>query len=83
MAGVYFKMMLKDATLDGYFRIRGAVDVLGIIAIAIELRRDLNYEFSSGKCVGRATLIIEIEIIFFSKTVAVSCERNTDMRFID
>jgi hypothetical protein len=76
MAGVYFKMMQSDATLDGYFRIRGAVDVLGIIAIAIELRMDLSYEFSSGKCVGRATLIIEIEIIFFSKTVAVSCERK-------
>jgi hypothetical protein len=76
MAGIYFKMKGKEAALTGYLRIRGEVSVLGIISCAIELRMDLAYEFSSGKVVGRASLMIEIEVLFFSKTVELSCERK-------
>jgi hypothetical protein len=88
MAGIYFKMELDNATLEGYLRLRGEVDVLGIISASLELRMDLHYDFSTDSCVGKATLIIEIEIIFFSKTVEVSCERrfsgaNSDPTFLE
>ncbi len=76
MGGFYFKLQGKEGSLIGYFRVGGSVNVLGLITASIELRLELIYEFSSGKCVGRATLTIEIEIIFFSFSVEISCERK-------
>lgn len=76
MAGIYYKMEMDEANLTGYFRMGGEVDVLGIISVSIELYLELNYEFSSGKCVGKATLTIEIEILFFSVSVEISCEKK-------
>ena len=78
MAGIYFKMEMNPdkAELTGYFRLGGEVSVLGIISVSIELYLSLMYEFSSGKCVGKATLTIEIEIIFFSICVEISCEKK-------
>ena len=80
MAGVYFRLE-TDATgtkaqLTGYFRLRGEVDVLGLISASIELYLELTYETSSGKAVGRATLTIEIEILFLSFSVQISCEKK-------
>jgi hypothetical protein len=37
---------------------------------------ELSYEFSSGKCVGRATLTIEVHVLFFSASVDITCERK-------
>ena len=76
MAGIYFKMVSLEASLTGYLRLGGEVCVLGIISVSIEMYMDLTYEFSSGLCVGRATITVEIEIAFFSETVEVSCERK-------
>jgi hypothetical protein len=76
MAGIYFRMEAGDASLTGYLRIHGEVDVLGLITAAITLYMELCYEFSSQKLVGRATIEIEISIVFFSMTVSVSAERK-------
>jgi hypothetical protein len=78
MAGIYFMMQKnpEKAELTGYFRMGGNVDVLGIISVSIELYLELKYEFSSGKCVGKATLTIEVEVLFFSASVEISCERK-------
>jgi len=76
MGGIYFKMTAKEATLSGYLRIGGSVDVLGLITASIELKMELIYEFNSGKCVGRATLTVEVEVLFFSASVEISCERK-------
>ncbi|HVZ41313.1 MAG TPA: hypothetical protein VHI13_18685 [Candidatus Kapabacteria bacterium] len=76
MAGIYFKMQAGECTLTGYLRIGGSVDVLGLITASIELKMELTYEFSSGKCVGGATLTIEVEVLFFSASVEISCERK-------
>jgi hypothetical protein len=79
MAGIYFKMEMgppENAALSGYFRARGEVDVLGIISASIELYLELTYEFPTGKATGRATLTIEIEVLFFSGSVEISCEKK-------
>ena len=78
MAGIYFEMKMdpEKAALTGYFRMGGEVSVLGIISVSIELYLELRYEFTSGKCVGKATLTIEVEIIFFSISVEISCEKK-------
>ncbi len=76
MAGIYFRMEGDAASLTGYFRLGGHVDVLGLITASIELYLELRYEFSSGKCVGKAQLTIEISLFIFSGSVTITCERK-------
>jgi hypothetical protein len=76
MAGFYFRIEQDNATLTGYFRLGGHVDVLGLITASLELYLELSYETASGKCTGRAQLTIEISVFIFSGSVTVSCERK-------
>ena len=76
MAGIYFRMEQDAASLTGYFRLAGHVDVLGIISASLELYLELSYEFPTGKCVGRAQLTIEISVFIFSGSVTIKCERK-------
>lgn len=88
MLGIYFsleritqKIGEKDeevtkTTLEGYLRICGRLSVLGLIKATITLKLSLTYEFESGKLVGRATIEIEVEVLFFSTTVSLSYERK-------
>ncbi|MCV2394773.1 hypothetical protein OEB99_10680 [Actinotalea sp. M2MS4P-6] len=76
MAGIYFRIEDDNGQLTGYFRLRGEVDVLGLISASIELYLELSYETSTGKAVGRATLTIEVEICFLSFSVQISCEKK-------
>lgn len=88
MAGVYFKLESGDATLTGYFRLRGEVDVLGLISASLELYMSLTYESATGKVIGYASLEIEVEVLFFSASVTVAVEKrfagaNGDPTFLD
>lgn len=76
MAGLYFRMEQDAASLTGYFRLGGHVDVLGIITASLELYLELRFEFESGKCVGKASLTIKISLFIFSGSVTVTCERK-------
>ena len=76
LGGFIYAMKDGNASLDGFLRIGGNVQALGIVSVSIELALDLHYEFSSGKCVGRATLTVEVEITFFSVSVEITCERK-------
>jgi hypothetical protein len=76
MAGIYFRMEQDAASLTGYFRLAGHVEVLCIVSASLELYLELRYEFESGKCVGKAQLTIEISVFIFSGSVTISCERK-------
>lgn len=76
MIGIYMRLESEAGSLTGYFRIRGEVDVLGLISASITLELSLAYEFDTGKMVGRASIEIEVEIFLFSFSVTVSCERR-------
>ena len=76
MAGIYFRMEANAASLAGYFRLEGHVDVLGLITASLELYLELRYEFETGKAVGRATLTIEVSVFLFSGSVTIRCERK-------
>jgi uncharacterized protein YoxC len=76
MAGIYYAIKEDKASLTGYFRMGGHLSVLGIISVSIELYLELRYEFSTGKCVGKAVLTIEVEVFLFSISVSISCERK-------
>ncbi|MCY1004464.1 hypothetical protein OV079_02540 [Nannocystis pusilla] len=74
MAGIYVRMRQDDVHLAGYVRIRGNVEVLGIVSISIEVRLELGYKEKSAY--GRADIILEISIAFFSVSVRASCEKR-------
>jgi hypothetical protein len=76
MAGVYLRLEADDGSLTGYLRIRGEVDVLGLISASIELYMELIYHFDTGKMIGRATITVEVEVFIFSGTVKISAERQ-------
>ena len=76
MAGIYFRMERDAASLTGYFRLGGHVDVLALITASLELYLELRYKFQTGKCVGKAQLTIEISVFIFSGSVTVTCERK-------
>ena len=76
MGGFVYAMVSGNASLTGYLRIGGEVEALGIVTVSIELCLELHFEFSSGKCVGKATLTIEVDICMFSVSVEITCERK-------
>ncbi|MEJ7721652.1 MAG: hypothetical protein WKF58_15005 [Ilumatobacteraceae bacterium] len=76
MVGVYLRLEGDGGSLTGYIRIRGEVDVLGLISASIELLLEMIYDFGTGKLVGRATLTIEVEVFMFSFSVSTTVERQ-------
>ena len=74
--GVYLRLEADSGLLTAYFRIRGEVDVLGLISASITLELSLAYQFDTGKLIGRASLVVEIEVLFFSASVEISVERR-------
>ena len=74
--GVYLRLEADKGLFTAYFRIRGEVDVLGLISASITLELSLTYHFETGKLIGRASLVVEIEILFFSASVEISVERK-------
>ena len=78
MAGIYYCWQEAEqrAWLEGYVRMGGELDVLGIVSLSLEFIMKLAYETDSGKVWGEATLIVEIEVAFFSDSVEVSVRRE-------
>jgi hypothetical protein len=82
MAGFYFQIGENDLfVLTGYFRATGSLSVLGIISVSVEFYLGLTYATKAaaehgGHLWGQATLTVKIKILFFSKSVGVSMERE-------
>jgi hypothetical protein len=76
MLGIYMRLEGDEGSLAGYFRLRGKVDVLGLISASIELYLELHYEFDTGKMVGSAKLTIKVEVFCFSTSVTIRAERR-------
>jgi hypothetical protein len=75
MAGIYYKKTGHESTLEGYFRLGGSLEILGIITLSIEFYLSLTYQ-SNGKVFGQATVKVKIEILFFSVGVTLHTERQ-------
>lgn len=88
MLGIYLRLEGDGGSLTGYFRLRGEVDVLGLISASIELYLALAYDFPTGKMIGEASLTIKVQVFVFSGSVTVRAERrfagsNGDPTFAD
>jgi len=80
MAGIYFSLQRRDpgtemeATLSGYLRMGGSLSVLGLVTISVEFNLTFAYAAKS-KAYGRATLTVQVEVAFISKSVELTVER--------
>jgi hypothetical protein len=79
-AGIYFSMQTDvgttKATLSGYLRMGGELSILGLISMSLEFMLSFTYSSADDKASGRATLTVEVKVIFFSKSVEVSVEKR-------
>ncbi len=79
-AGIYFKLEKRDGDLQvvlaGYLRLGGALSVLGLVTISVEFNLSFSYNSGTKKVTGRATLTVNVEVAFFSKSVELSVERS-------
>jgi hypothetical protein len=81
MAGIYFKLERRDPgndlapTLTGYLRMGGYLSVLGLIKISLEFTLSFTYDGGRDKAYGRATLTVQVEIVFFSTSVEITVEK--------
>ncbi len=96
-AGVYFHWLepIPDkgtVELTGYVRLYGELSVLGLISASLTFNLQISYlkDQAAGESLvwGEATLVIEVEVLFFSASVDVHCRREfagseSDPKFID
>lgn len=80
MIGVYLRLEDEEGKLTAYYRIRGEVEVLGIASASITLELSMLYNTKTGKLTGRASLVVEVEVAFFSASVEITCERTIATR---
>ncbi|ARP85291.1 hypothetical protein [Bordetella genomosp. 9] len=80
LAGIYFKLEIRDSkdqvVLSGYLRMGGALSVLGLITVCVEFNLSFTYDSVKTKVTGRATLMVSVEVAFFSKSVELTVERS-------
>lgn len=82
LAGIYFQWLEGDPNgevrLEGYLRMGGELEVLGIISMSLEFDMKLGYQSgdNGGIVWGEATLTVEVEIAMFSKSVEVHARRE-------
>jgi hypothetical protein len=81
MAGIYFSLQRRDpgtemgATLSGDRRMGGSLSVLGLVTISVEFNLTFAYQSDTKKAYGRATLTVQVEVAFISKSVELTVER--------
>ncbi|MDT5153507.1 MAG: hypothetical protein QOI01_5240, partial [Mycobacterium sp.] len=70
LGGVRFQLEADHSvTVTGYLRIGGSVEVLGLVSVSIELILSLSYSSARNALVGRATLVIEVDLTLWSDTM--------------
>lgn len=77
-AGIYFHWKTQTVELVGYVRLHGELSVLGLISASLTFNLQLGYTKENGRSVvwGEASIEVEIDILFLSFSVSVSCRRE-------
>jgi hypothetical protein len=84
LAGFYFS--LTEATpdtpaavqFDGYLRIGGSVDLLGIASVSVELVMTLGYdsETAPNAIIGSASVTVSVSVLMLSKSFTLSVSKR-------
>lgn len=84
MAGITFSYAAAPAsppatagaTLTGFVRITGEVEVLGILSITLEVQLSLSYNSSDNTATGTATMTVSVSLCFFSTSVSITVQKS-------
>ncbi|HEX8066068.1 MAG TPA: hypothetical protein VF520_06040 [Thermoleophilaceae bacterium] len=71
IGGVRFAQSAGTIEIDGFLRIGGSVEVLGLVSVSIELLVTLSYRSADNRLVGRAKIVVEIDLTLFSDSVEI------------
>ncbi|QNA77370.1 hypothetical protein C8250_041125 [Streptomyces sp. So13.3] len=71
LGGIRYELVGGDAQLSGYLRFGGGVDILGLISVSLEVVITLSYQRATNALIGRATLVVSIDLTFYSDSVTV------------
>lgn len=81
--GIYFKMTAAAVRLDAFAELRGEMRVIGIISVSVTFHVSLGMEkvtlpsgVTRNDLIGKASITVEIELLFFSKSVPIPFERR-------
>ena len=67
LGGVTFALAADGSVaVSGYLRIGGCVEILGLVSVSIELSIALTYRSDTKALVGRATLVVEVDLTLWS-----------------
>ncbi|HEV7647669.1 MAG TPA: hypothetical protein VGP26_05880 [Actinophytocola sp.] len=70
LGGVRYALEIDGSvSLTGYLRMGGCIEILGLVSISIELCVALSYRSDRNALVGRATVVIEIDLTLWSDSV--------------
>ena len=64
------------ATLTGFVRITGEVEVLGILSISLEVQLSLSYNSSDNTATGTATMTVSVSLCFFSVSASITVQKS-------
>lgn len=83
MAGFYFGLKHVDNVdkidFSAYLRIGGAVELLGIAGISVDVNLSMTLEMSGDKPTsigGRASVVVSVHLLMFSKSLCLSTEKH-------
>jgi hypothetical protein len=80
LAGFYYRLEKgtpDKCEIDGYVRLGGSVNVLGIASVSVEFYLGLKYQSEpDNELWGQASLTVEVEVLCFSKSFSFSVERR-------
>jgi hypothetical protein len=70
LGGIRYELLPSGAAqVVGFLRVGGSLEVLGLVSVSVELVLSLGYETTGNRLVGRATLVIELDLTLFSDSV--------------
>jgi hypothetical protein len=69
LGGVRIFIADDQPGLDAFIRLGGSVEVFGLVSVSIELILMLMYKSGPSRLEGQATLVIDVDLGFFSKSV--------------
>jgi len=90
--GFYFHWQdpTHSVDLEAFVELGGHLSVLGLISVSLTFHVDLAYESDHGQSslVGQATLSVEVDVLFFSKSVSLTVQKQfagsaADPKFAD
>ncbi len=90
MGGICFRYdrAVPLAEIVAFLRVRGELNVLGLISVSVTLLITLTYDLDSNSLIGHAEYVVQVSVLFFSQSVVVPftwviAGKNSDPTFAE